>query len=1217
MSRITIQAEDVISSGYAVEAVSTATDGEVASLVLTGQTQGVLEFAFSGPSGSYNVDVFAYDENDGAGSFTLEVNGRTIGAYTLDASFDNAGSGGPVTSNRVGYDFDGVSLRTGDTIRITANTNGGEWMRIDEISFDSATNPTFDPDLVIEAEHVIAFGYVQQGNFSGASSNNAFVSLIDANDDQAVAASRGGLQQFFNGETGFYDVDLVIYDENDGESEYILSVNGVARGSVIADGDFGFAGVRSETRTTYTISDVAIAEGDVVTIAGIRDQGEFARVDQIVYRQVSEPPVNEIGTYYIEAENIIKSGYGEQNSDAASNGGYASLFTGVLNTSELSGELEHTFSGASGIYDLTLATFDEADGVSSITIQVNGQTVGFFTMDEGRTDGGVSAASLERYTLSDLALNTGDVVTIRGEREGGEWARIDAISYALSDGSPLPTPTRTIRVEAEDIIESGFVTERWAGLASGDEVATLFRGDSSGGLSYQFQGDAGEYRLSISYFDENDGASPVRVVVNGETVLATTMSRNLGTAGVTADNLTSININGLQLRPNDVIEVRSAINGGEWARIDGLTFTPTGPSDGAGDTGSITVEAEDAIEAGYGFVAETWNGIASGDAVATLYRGDDQGGLSYTFTGKSGLHTLSVTAFDESDGSSPIEILINGALVASDALDVDLGVPGISSANRRTLEFEGLDIATGDVIEIRSARDAGEFARIDSFTFTPEGAGSTPISNPETVTIQAEDIIATGFVRESWAGIAAGGEVASLFRGGETGTLSYTFTGEDGEYLLNIRGFDENDGFAPLAVRVNGVTIKQIVMSVDLGIPGVTADNLVNMSAAGLQLRSGDVIEIQGTKNLGEFVRLDEIALTRTGDFASRGGPTQIISVEAEDIISTGFVTEQWAGIASGDSVATLYRGDSTGTLSYAFGGEAGEYTISIAAFDENDGAASIEVLVNNGPVQTIVLDQDLGVPGISSTNLVSRQVIGVQLKPGDVVTFRGAQDGGEFLRVDDITFIPTGPSTAPRPTAFTVEAEAIMASGFVAETWSGIASGDQVATLFRGDSSGRLAYDFEGIPGEYTLSVAVFDENDGASPIAIVVNGEVVLATTLNRDLGVAGVSADNRYTINVSGLDLTTDDLIEIRSQRSGGEFARIDSLTFTPSSSSASSAKILPSDNDFLVPATSEKLTIAQDLSKSVEDAPVQPVAEIDAYDADILVGALNSNDVDDLI
>jgi hypothetical protein len=89
-----------------------------------------------------------------------------------------------------------------------------------------------------------------------------------------------------------------------------------------------------------------------------------------------------------------------------------------------------------------------------------------------------------------------------------------------------------------------------------------------------FQGEAGTYRVEVSYFDESDGVSSATVTVAGENH-SFELDEDLGEYGATPDSLTSrVTHEAVQLQPGDSFEISAQGRQGEYARFDTIKFTP-------------------------------------------------------------------------------------------------------------------------------------------------------------------------------------------------------------------------------------------------------------------------------------------------------------------------------------------------------------------------------------------------------------------------------------------------------------------------------------------------------------------------------------------------------------------------------------------------------------------------------------------------------------------
>jgi hypothetical protein len=113
---IRIQAEAMTKTGYETNVFEGVTCARATSTAL-----GNVRATFTGTSGSHDIAVRYFDENDGQATFTLRVNGVAIGSWT--ANVDDH-----VFKTRT---FPGVSVPNGAEIRVEAARAAGEHARID------------------------------------------------------------------------------------------------------------------------------------------------------------------------------------------------------------------------------------------------------------------------------------------------------------------------------------------------------------------------------------------------------------------------------------------------------------------------------------------------------------------------------------------------------------------------------------------------------------------------------------------------------------------------------------------------------------------------------------------------------------------------------------------------------------------------------------------------------------------------------------------------------------------------------------------------------------------------------------------------------------------------------------------------------------------------------------------------------------------------------
>ena len=226
------------------------------------------------------------------------------------------------------------------------------------------------------------------------------------------------------------------------------------------------------------------------------------------------------------------------------------------------------FAGAKGYYDLTLGYFDETDGTSFMEILVNGAVVAAF--DWGSPDGSqiVTSAAKREYLVEGLHLGAGDIIELRGARDGGEPLRTDYIDVIPGENS---APASSFNLEAENLtVLSGFEVVR-NGAASASHVLQQ-SGSGTARACYTME-QTGSFDLTLGYFDETDGTSELWVTVNGAEVARFLWDGTGGSNLANKASLTEYLIPRLDLKAGDVIELAGQGDGGEPLRLDYLDFT--------------------------------------------------------------------------------------------------------------------------------------------------------------------------------------------------------------------------------------------------------------------------------------------------------------------------------------------------------------------------------------------------------------------------------------------------------------------------------------------------------------------------------------------------------------------------------------------------------------------------------------------------------------------
>lgn len=795
----------------------------------------------------------------------------------------------------------------------------------------------------------------------------------DASGGEGIRTGGTGLASgTFDGEAGRYRLTVNFFDENDGASTFAVLVNGEAVSRWTGSG--GRSGLGTLDEQT---AEVDLAPGDTIAIQGERNEEEYGRIDSLDLARLDEggesppspPPVEgaslDIGL--TEAEALDISGdYEVQANGAAANG----QVVGTLTQGAVSG----SFAGADGTYDVTVNFLDESDGVATFRLLVDGAVVSTWQGTGGRSLTGTPAEETVR-----VALRTGDEVSIEGVRADGEAARLDSIAIAAVDdggSSPPPPPTSPPGAEilagttqAETLDLSGDFEIETRGDAAGGQMIRVLNG-TQGGAAGTFRGEGGDYTASVTYFDESDGVATFELLVNGaviDTWQGTGGRNGLGTAAKREAPLS--------LEDGDIISLRGAKGGGELARFDQLTLVadgsgsppppppPAPPPPPPPPTPDMTeiraglTEAE-ALDLSGDFEIETRGDASSGQSIRVLTGAT--GDASGVFRGEAGAYTAAVTYFDESDGVSDFEVLVNG--VAVDTWQGTGGRTGLGTAETREIT---LDLEDGDTITLRGTKGGSELARFDSLELTLDTRGDD--AAPQWLIELADVYLREGESIFVTSDLGPQDEVADPDTLNNALTFAYRMA--NGEPLLEwMAALVGNRGLSITEAQPGTYTVEHSVSD------GTSSDVL-----------TFDII-VEADLNHPRF---------GTG------------RTEAEDLDLDGFEIETRAGTSGGEIIRT----PGTGTASGTFGGKAGTYYLTLDYLDESDGASDVRILVDGIEQAAFTLSgggNGLGTPGSRTFEL--------DLQTGSEITIEGTRDAEEFVRLDAlmITEPVDGPILAP-----------------------------------------------------------------------------------------------------------------------------------------------------------------------------------------------------------
>lgn len=226
---------------------------------------------------------------------------------------------------------------------------------------------------------------------------------------------------------------------------------------------------------------------------------------------------------------------------------------------------------------------------------------------------------------------------------------------------------------------------------------------------------------------------------------------------------------------------------------------------------NFTVEAE-ALDLSGAYRSKT----AQGKTFIEARKGghDGIGEASMQFGASAGTYDLTLNVFDENDGQSTVDVIVNGIVVATVSFDEDTGSNYIKKSDR-SITITDIELEDGDEIVFRGTSNKGEFARIDSIAFE-QTALPAPVSlleddaffgdedntiignvlandaNPGTLTVDSLSIGAVGDTIELEDGLGSitvnadgsfsltPGEGAQSLKDGESADVSFEYTVQTG-----------------------------------------------------------------------------------------------------------------------------------------------------------------------------------------------------------------------------------------------------------------------------------------------------------------------------------------------------------------------------------------------------------------------------------------------------
>jgi Ca2+-binding RTX toxin-like protein len=392
-----------------------------------------------------------------------------------------------------------------------------------------------------------------------------------------------------------------------------------------------------------------------------------------------------------------------------------------------------------------------------------------------------------------------------------------------------------------------------------------------------FTGATGFYNIVVGYYDENDGIAQYNAILNGIQELDSWQANlQLGSSSQSTKTFVSRTLGTkVFLNPGDDLQLQAIEGGSDKGNLDFIDFVPYNPA------APIRVEAE-YMNASGDYTLEEYSFASSGRVLRSNSSYNTMAlKVNTTFTGESGQYSIVVRYFDENDGKAQLSASLGGVVLDSWLADQNLGSSSVAqqtSVTRTLTRDTGetyFELDTGDVFELTSSRNSGDYGRIDYVEFIPYDPDATPDPEQNAIELEVEDMQLTGGQIKTANFAEGGGYVQTRSSGDDDDdddddgggsqdqfTASTLFTGEEGYYDIIVGYYDSNQGQAAVTVKLNEDELDSWLNNQDFGTSQVGVESFTTRTVAqGVYLEKIDVISIIGQEHNGDRVNADYIKL--------------------------------------------------------------------------------------------------------------------------------------------------------------------------------------------------------------------------------------------------------------------------------------------------------------------------------------------------------------------
>ncbi|MDX2213899.1 MAG: Calx-beta domain-containing protein [Oculatellaceae cyanobacterium bins.114] len=529
-----IQAESLQRVGFRVESSGAASGGSMigfaggsANETGTASTGAGGLASFGLTSGTYDVYLGYFDENDGVGRIEVSLGGSLISGIDLNASFARTAADRRTFVRR--QIASALTVDATNVLSIFGRENLGESTRIDYIEFVPVSNPTPTPGTL--AFSSATYSVNENGTpvstvtvtRTGGSSGAVSATVTPTNGTATAGSDFTSTPIVVNFAEGQTSQTVTIPITNDTDVEGNETVN------MTLSNPTGGATLGTQTTATLTIVD-----------------NDFTPNPGTLAFSNATYSANENGTP-ITTVTVTRTG---GNSGAVSATVTPTNGTATAGSDFTSTPIVINFADGQTTQTVTIPLVNDTDveGNETVNLTLSNPT------------GGATLGTQTTATLTIVDNDTPPATT-----------RIEAESL---------TRTGSYRVEASSIASGGNLIS-FVGGATGET------GTASRALSLA----SGTYDIVISYFDENDGTASLQVKLAGQTLDSWTLNQNLGNGGISTSNrvIRTIATNRV-VNSGDLLEILGTEQSSEHARVDYIEFRPvsTPTSDTTPPTAQLT-----------------------------------------------------------------------------------------------------------------------------------------------------------------------------------------------------------------------------------------------------------------------------------------------------------------------------------------------------------------------------------------------------------------------------------------------------------------------------------------------------------------------------------------------------------------------------------------------------------------------------------------------------